>query len=80
MEKDINKIEKTSLEQNLKELEAISSKLDDSSISLEEAMQAFERAVLLTKQCTEMVKLAEGKVLELKKDMDTFVEMKKQEE
>lgn len=69
-----------SLEQNMRALEEISKTLENPDISLDVAMKEFERAVKITKECYEQVKKAEDKILELKKDVDTFVEVKAQEE
>lgn len=69
-----------SLEQNMRALEEISKTLEKPDISLDVAMKEFERAVKITKDCYEQVKKAEGKILELKKDVDIFVEVKAQEE
>ena len=69
-----------SLEQNMRALEEISKTLEKPDISLDVAMKEFERAVKITKECYEQVKKAEGKKKKKKKDVDTFVEVKAQEE
>jgi exodeoxyribonuclease VII small subunit len=56
-----------SFESALKELEKITEKLESPDITLSEALEYFEKGVLLLKKCDEHLKNAEGKLKELLK-------------
>lgn len=56
------------LEQSLAELEALVEKLEGGDLSLEQALEEFERGVKLTRQCQNALKEAEQKVEILLKD------------
>jgi exodeoxyribonuclease VII small subunit len=50
------------LEKSLEELEALVARLEGGELSLEQALQEFERGVMLTRQCQSALKDAEQKV------------------
>lgn len=50
------------LEKSLEELEALVRKLESGELSLEQALQEFERGVKLTRQCQTTLREAEQKV------------------
>ena len=54
--------EKKNFEQSITELGEIVRKLDSGQISLDEAMELFEKGVKLTKECNKMLDEAEQKV------------------
>ena len=51
-----------SLEQAITELEEITEKLDSGDLSLDESIEAFEKAVKLVKLCNEKLDAAEQRV------------------
>ncbi len=65
---------KQSFEQSITRLEEISSLLDNEGLGLEEAIKLYEEGINLSKQCTDMLKKAELKITELKKDLDSLEE------
>ena len=52
-------------ENSLKELEAITAKLESGQLSLEESMEAFESGIKLTKKCQKSLEDAEEKLKKL---------------
>jgi exodeoxyribonuclease VII small subunit len=50
------------LEKSLEELEALVARLEGGELSLEQALEEFERGVKLTRQCQSALKDAEQKV------------------
>ncbi len=54
--------EKKNFEQSITQLGEIVRKLDGGQISLDEAMELFEKGVKLTKECNKMLDEAEQKV------------------
>jgi len=50
------------LEKSLEELEALVARLEGGDLSLEQALEEFERGVKLTRQCQTALKEAEQKV------------------
>jgi exodeoxyribonuclease VII small subunit len=50
------------LEKSLEELEALVARLETGDLSLEQALQEFERGVKLTRECQTALKEAEQKV------------------
>jgi exodeoxyribonuclease VII small subunit len=56
-EKDLGQLEKS-----LEELEALVVRLEGGDLSLEQALEEFERGVKLTRQCQTALKAAEQKV------------------
>ncbi len=65
---------KQTFEQSLSRLEEISTLLDSEGLGLEEAVKLYEEGINLSKQCTDMLKKAELKITELKKDLDNLEE------
>jgi exodeoxyribonuclease VII small subunit len=65
---------KKTFEQSVTRLEEISSLLDSEELGLEEAIKLYEEGINLSKQCTDMLKKAELKITELKKDLDSLEE------
>ena len=61
---------KQTFEQSITRLEEISSLLDSEELGLEDAINLYEEGIKLSKQCTDMLKKAELKITELKKDLD----------
>ena len=51
-----------SFEKSLKELNTIVDKMEDGELSLEKALQSFERGVELTRHCQKAINEAEQKV------------------
>ncbi len=66
--------EKKNFEQSITELGEIVRKLDGGQISLDEAMELFEKGVKLTKECNKMLDEAEQKVEILLKNSDKETE------
>lgn len=56
-------MDKNSLEINLKELEAIVSKMEQGDMALEESIQSYEKGMALLKLCQDSLKEIEHKVL-----------------
>jgi len=56
-------------EKSLKELEEILKKLETSDISLEEGIKLFEKGVVLTKECFDILESHRGKLTVLKEQM-----------
>ena len=52
-------------EQSLEELEALVEKLESGDLRLEDSLQAFERGVVLTKECQSALKTAELRIEQL---------------
>lgn len=65
-----------SFEQSLAELETIVRQLESGESSLEEALQAFERGVQLTRQCQSALDAAEQKVKLLTEQADGSISSK----
>lgn len=55
----------TTFEKALEELEDIVRKLDDGSQTLDASLAAYERGIGLIKHCTEVLKKADQRILEL---------------
>ena len=66
---------KSNFEQDLSRLEAISKKLEEDNLELEEAISMFEEGVKLSKSCLMTLKEAELKITELKGELKKFVEV-----
>ena len=60
-------------EESIKELENILSKLEDPSVSIDDAIEAFSKSVELSKDCFDFLNQAEGKVEIIKKQLDEVV-------
>ena len=67
-------------EQSLKRLEEISSVLSDPKTDVKSAMALFEEGVNIVKENYDEIKQAKGRVLELKRELDRFSEIKFDEE
>ena len=65
---------KNSLETNLKELESIVAKMEQSDMALEDSIRSYEKGMLLLKLCQDSLKEIEHKVLVLSSDntLDQF--------
>ena len=63
-----------SFEEKKKELEQILNKLEKEEISLDESIKLFDKASKLAKECSEALSNNEGKVTEIKREMDSLVE------
>ena len=50
-------------EQSLARLEEIVKKLESGNVSLDESIEIYQEGILLSKQCSNMLQEAEGKVL-----------------
>jgi exodeoxyribonuclease VII small subunit len=59
------------LEKSLEELEALVTRLESGDLSLEQALEEFERGVKLTRQCQSALREAEQKVEILLKKTET---------
>ena len=63
-------IEKMSFEEALLELKEIASKADSGEISLDKAIEAFERGAKLKKHCDNILKESTLKIEKIVKDME----------
>lgn len=62
-EKDIEELDnKKTFEENLEELEKIASELERQDISLEKALDDFEKGIKLSKICNQKLEKAEQKI------------------
>ncbi|WP_407275440.1 exodeoxyribonuclease VII small subunit [Halothiobacillus sp. DCM-1] len=52
----------TQFEQNLEELERIVQRMEQGDLRLEQALQDYERGILLARQCTEALNAAETRI------------------
>jgi exodeoxyribonuclease VII small subunit len=68
-----------SFEDALKELEAIVHKLEEGHVSLEEAVQAYERGAVLKDHCDQLLKSARLKIQEIMKTKDGATVLKPSE-
>ncbi|HSR16799.1 MAG TPA: exodeoxyribonuclease VII small subunit [Ignavibacteriaceae bacterium] len=67
-----NNISNQGFEANLARLEEISSMLEGDGIGLENALTLYEEGIELSKKCITVLKSAELKITELKKQLDTL--------
>ena len=67
-------------EQSLKRLEEISNVLSDPKTDVKSAMALFEEGVNIVKENYDEIKQAKVRVLELKRELDRFSEIKFDEE
>lgn len=63
-----------SLEEMLKELEAIADKLEQGGISLDESVKLYEQGVGLTKKCLAQLAESKSKIAEIKAEMTKLTE------
>ena len=61
-------------EETLKNLQKIIEKLEDKNTTLDEGIAQFEKGVLLTRNCLEVINGSMGKISLLQKDMDKLIE------
>ena len=67
-------------EKSLKRLEEISTNLSNLDLDVQSALMLFEEGVDIVKQNYEEIKQANGKITELKKELDKYSEIKFDEE
>lgn len=65
------KKKENSFEQSLERLQEISDKLESGEVSLEESIKLYEEGIILAKNCYSILKEAELKITELKKQLET---------
>lgn len=66
---------KATFEQALNRLEEIVRKLESGDVSLDESIAIYQEGILLSKQCSDMLQEAEGKVLSIvNKEQDIIEE------
>jgi len=65
---------KKSFEDNLENLNLIVEKLEDNSISLDEALKSFEEGIKLYRKCNEILEKAESKISILIEENENYVE------
>jgi len=61
-------------EKSLEKLEVIKEKLENSDISLDEAINLYEESVQCTKNCIDSLKKTEGKIVSIKAELDKIIE------
>lgn len=61
-------------EDKLKELQVIAEKMEDSNISMDEAVQLYEKGSNLAKECFGILKETKGKVAIIKQELDKYKE------
>ncbi|MDF1610970.1 MAG: exodeoxyribonuclease VII small subunit [Stygiobacter sp.] len=65
------KKKENSFENSLKRLEEISNLLESGDVSLEDSIKLYEEGIILAKNCYSLLKEAEIKITELKKQLET---------
>ena len=68
-----------SFEESLEKLEEIVNKLESGDVALDEAIDEFNTAMLLVKQCNEKLSTAEESIAKIVKDNDNLIEFNPQE-
>lgn len=63
-----------SIDEKLKKIEEYANQIEDENIGVEEAMDLFEKANQLSKECYEQLSKVKGRIFEVTKEMDTFKE------
>lgn len=66
--------ESVNFEDAMAELEKLVAQMEEGNLSLDESLQAFERGVMLTRQCQQALSQAELRVQALT-DTDTLVDL-----
>lgn len=61
-------VEKRTFEQATVELEAVVKQLEGGSLTLDDSLKAFERGIVLTRECEALLNEAKGKVEKLIRD------------
>lgn len=64
---------KNNLETKLEELNKCVEIINDENTSLEKSIDVYEKAVLLSKECYDILKNASGKIQELSKQLENTV-------
>ena len=62
------------LDENLKKIDEITNKLENSDISIGEGVKLYEEGVKLVKDCIDELNQVKGKITILKKEMETYKE------
>ena len=63
-----------SLDENIKELEKISSKLEDPNLSMEDGVKLYEQGAQIAKACYDELTKVKGKVNIIEKDLEKYKE------
>jgi len=63
-----------SFEDKIKELQAITTKMEDSNISMSDGVALYEKGVLLAKECYEELNSVKGKINVIKQDLEKYRE------
>ena len=58
-------LKKLTFEENLKSIDRIIEKLENGELTLDESIKEYEKATKLLKESSDMLKIAEGKVLKV---------------
>ena len=61
-------------EDKIKELQIITEKFEDSSLSLDEGLKLYEKGMTLAKECFTTLNEVKGKVNVIKKDLEKYKE------
>lgn len=61
-------------EEALEKLNKIRDELDSADITLDKSIKLYEESVEYTKTCLDMLKSTEGKIVEIKAEIDKIVE------
>lgn len=67
-------------DKNIEKLEEISKKLSNSELDINSAMKLFEEGVMIVKSSYEEISQANNKIVELKKELNKYSEIKFDEE
>ena len=67
-----------SFEESLEKLEEIVNKLETGNVALDDAIDEFNTAILLVKQCNEKLNNAEESIAKIVKDNDNLIEFNPQ--
>lgn len=67
----MSKKKENSFENSLKRLEEISNLLESGEVSLEDSLKLYEEGINLAKNCYSILKEAEIKITQLKKQLET---------
>ncbi len=69
-----------SFEKAMEKLEGIVDSLENGDLNLDEALKAYEEGVALSQYCNKILEDAEGKIVMLTKEEDTYKEISTLEE
>lgn len=61
--KQVKQTEEMTLEESMKELDAILKSLDDEDVSLEDSFAMYQKGMMLLKSCNEKIDTVEKKIL-----------------